>query len=217
VMIRTLALASATVALATAGAADAALIPVTSLPGPQGTVAFPATGAQPAGPVSVGVGNRTVTFSDPGATFDVDLAAGSSSFPSGAQVIYDGGFVGTTGTGTIRVAFSSPVTGFSLGAEDFDTFTTPITYTLTAFDGSGGTIGTQTASGSFGDTLATFTDLSTSPVAALTISDNDPSTAGIGLGLIAFQSGSSTPVPEPATFALLSAGLLGLGVLRRRA
>lgn len=214
-IIRTLVLVSAT--LATAGTADAALMPVASLPGPQGTVAFPTMGAQPAGPVSVGVGNRTVTFSDPGATFDVDVAGGTSSFPSGAQVIYDGGFVGTTGTGTVRVAFSAPVTGFSLGAEDFDTFTAPITYTLTAFDSGGGTIGTQTASGYFGDTLATFTDLSTTPVAALTISDNDPSTAGIGLGLVAFQSGSSTPVPEPATIALLSAGLLGLGVLRRRA
>ena len=208
-IIRTLALVSA--ALATAGAADAALMPVASLPGPQGTVAFPTTGAQPAGPVSVGVGNRTVTFSDPGATFDVDVAGGTSSFPSGAQVIYDGGFSGMTGTGTIRVAFSAPVTGFSLGAEDFDTFTAPITYTLTAFDSGGGTIGTQTASGSFGDTLATFTDLSATPVTALTISDNDASSAGIGLGLIAIQ-----PVPEPATIAMLSAGLLGLGVLRRR-
>jgi len=212
VTIRTLLLASAALALATTGAANAALTPVTSLPGPQvGSVVFPTLGNQPAGPVSVGVGNRTVTFSDPGATFDVDVAGGTSSFPSGVQVIYDGGFTGTTGTGTVTVAFSAPVTGFSLGAEDFDTFTAPITYTLTAFDSLGGTIGAQTAQGFFGATLATFTDLSTTPVADLSISDNDPSTARIGLGLIAIQ-----PVPEPAAVAMLTVGLLGLGALRRR-
>lgn len=205
-----LALASAALALAAAGTSHAALTPVSSL-GSYGLVTFPTTGAQTAGPVSVGVGSRTVTFSDTGATFDVESAAGLSSFPTGTQVIYDGGFTGTTGTGTVRVAFSTPITGFSLGAEDFDTFTAPIAYTLDAFGSSGALIGSQTASGAFGDTLATFTDTSATPIAALTISDDDPSSGGIGLGGIEVQS-----VPEPATLALVATGLLGLAALRRR-
>lgn len=205
-----LALVSAALALAAAGTSHAALTPVSSL-GNYSLVTFPTTGAQPSGPVSVGVGSRTVTFSDPGATFDVENAAGLSSFPTGTEVIYDGGFTGTTGTGTVRVAFSTPITGFSLVTEDFDTFTAPITYTLSAFDSGGAAIGTQTESGYFGDTLATFTDTSATPIAALTISDNDPSTAGIGLGRIEVQS-----VPEPTALALLATGLLGLAALRRR-
>ena len=211
-----LALASAILTAAAAGSAQAALTPVSSFGGGYGLVTFPTMGVQPAGPVSVDVGNRIVTFSDPGATFDVEAAAGLSSFPTGTQVIYDGGFTGTTGTGTVTVAFNAPITGFSLGAEDFDTFTAPITYTLDAFDSSGALIGSQTASGFFDETLATFTDTSTTPIARLAISDNDPSTGGIGLGGIEIQP-VSAPVPEPAALALLATGLLGLAAMRHRA
>jgi hypothetical protein len=176
-----------------------------------------------AGPVTIDFESlsdlESVTNQFPGLTFTnaTVLTAGISlnefEFPpvSGSNVVFDDG-------GGLSISFSTSIHTFSA----FFTYLAPLT--LTAFDINGNLIGT--VSSVFGSNLALSGQPGSTPnellafssltaIASITIS-GDPFGGSFTLDNFTYNTAVPTHVPEPSTFSLLGAGVLGAIVLRRR-
>ena len=144
--------------------------------------------------------------SAPYGQFSVKANAGELRFEPGGFLKYYTNFSGPSSFGTGGLAPASSVTGASFAivpggvvAGDAPSLSVPLDYT------SGASLSATLTWNS-----ASFTSLGLTP-GTYTWNWGSGGTADSFI----IQIGASTSVPEPASFALLGAGLLGLGALRR--
>lgn len=111
----------------------------------------------------------------------------------------------------LDIGFSSNLVGIQLNFATNDS-ASPTAVTLTATL-NGAKVGSVTATGLVAASRLPEGALSLSGLSfnGVQITDSDPANAGFAIGAVSAQ------VPEPSTFLVLSAGLVGLGALRRRA
>ena len=143
----------------------------------------------------------------------VSISGGSITNNSGCGALC--GFNTTSGGqnflllfgGSATFTFATPVNAFGFYVSGLQTDLVP-TETLTFSDGSSQTINIGPSTGG-GDGFVGFTDLS--GVSSVTYNATNDVVA-----IDDVRYGALSAVPEPASFALFGAGLLGLGLARRR-
>jgi hypothetical protein len=137
-------------------------------------------------------------------------------FPSGDQLLYNGGSDDAKKTGDITLTFSELVSGAGLLFVDAEPGTED-TFHISAFDSGGDLLGTETVPfDGFANTSPEF----------IGILDTDPEIASVTIGSIegdfavdtlylADSSSSSAPTPEPASLILTSLAFVSFGAFRR--
>ncbi len=189
--------------------------------GPDGTViSSPTTGHTKAG---VGF-----TISGPGQFVErTQPGTYNGQYASGAPVLDDnpGSLVGTPAPGSVTITFDNPIQSITNIAAESDLLGGPYTATLQAFDG-GASLGfdsyTDVSANNPGltQTFLTGFDFSqssadiTSIVITISGTCQEVSCDNLGFGLGPFFTANAS-VPEPATWALMLAGLGGLGAALR--
>jgi hypothetical protein len=113
---------------------------------------------------------------------------------------------GCSASGTLTISFGLGTMGFTLSADDFDTFGNH-TFTAQAFNGSTllGSLTTSSVADS-GSSPAVLAAISSTLITSVVISDDTG----------AFVVGNVGAVPEPASLALLGAGVATMMGWRRR-
>ena len=219
---RTLLLASAAVAAGFSTASAAVLTQVPSLTAALAAFTDPSgsfNGATVASPA-------TYATSTPGSTLTFTSTTGTlqrygtvnyidNNFADGTQFIapcdlYGG--AGCSASATVRITFSVPAAGFTISADDFDTFGSH-TFTATAFNGTTA-LGSITASSlaDNGQAPAILAAFSSIPVTSVVVGDPGGSFVLANIG----ASAGANVVPEPASLAVLASGAALLAGARRR-
>lgn len=229
-------LAAATViALVTAGRAEAALINLG--PGSFTPAASVITFSEPGrnlgdtDPVYT-VGSNTIAFGEHFAGQTVSSLVGVNTLtgsPTGPLTLIQNGNTFIAGdvsnptapilsgsplfNGPISFSFSIPVAAVGLSGGFFDAIGGT---TIEAFDAAGVSLGTITNS-TIGIEFYGLFDSSGSNISGVSFYITGSEPAGFAIDNVTFGDASVvTGVPEPASMALLGAGLAGLGLLRRR-
>ena len=170
-------------------------------------------GAAVASPSSYGTATPGVSLTFAGSTGALQRYGTAnyidSNFANGTQFIAPCDLYGGSGcsaSATIRITFSVPTAGFTVSADDFDTFS-PYTFTVTAYNGSTA-LGTITASSlaDNGQTPAILAAFSSVPVTSVVVGDTTGNFVLANVGM----------VPEPASLAVLTSGVALLAGVRRR-
>ena len=215
-----LALVAAALAGAAATPAAAALIQTSGTSGP--ALAFTdAVGTTYAAgaPVSYAAGTAlTAPFTSPNA-LERDQANNGyldSNYANGTQLLVSCGFTSFSCVtpGNVTVNFSRGVGTFEFDVDDFDT-SQPYTVSAQAFSGTT-SLGAISVSVLADNAVAPgiLAATSTAPVTSVVLS-SVPTAGGSGDGDFAIGN-IRLAVPEPASMALLAAGLTGFTLVRRR-
>nr|WP_294551436.1 PEP-CTERM sorting domain-containing protein [uncultured Rhodopila sp.] len=147
----------------------------------------------------------TATFSSPSGPQSFIAEDGSAFSTLGSSVLADDNFVPEE----LDVSFGAPVRSVWLAFATND-FGSPSTMTLTVLDGAT-VAGTVSAIGAIANSGLPEGVLGFSGGPFTSIALTDPESAGFAIGQF------SASVPEPASLAILAAGLIGIAALRRRA
>jgi hypothetical protein len=168
--------------------------------------------------VSITSGAEGLTFSRGSGAFEVDQVGvdyGSSAFANNTRIIGAGGFQGPGDGKAITIKFATAVDEFGLNVEDYNGG--PYTVSFTAYDASGNSLGTFTASGNDPSTLS-FEGLKSSTAISKVVFDDSAAGGSNDLmfGNIVLQPLATTSsAPEPSALMLVPGGLAALAGIRR--
>ena len=170
--------------------------------------------------VTLGSGATALTFERGSGSYELDQVGvnyGVSAFASGTKIIGAGGFQGPGDGKAITIVFGSAILEFGLNVEEYNAG--PYTVSFTAFDASGNSLGTFSASGNDPSALS-FEGMKSSYHNHEVIFDD--SAAG-GSNDLLFGNIDLLPAGQPAPAAseaslpkLLACGLLTVGCFNWR-
>lgn len=152
----------------------------------------------------------------PGVTYTAPVNTSGPDFNIDAGGGYVGGFLDSLLNGAasraLTATFSGPVGAFGFDTNELGGLSESI---LINFSGGGSFTTTLNPAGSL--TFFGFQS-SSQDISSIVFQYNSPTTFGFALDNFAFtpNGGGGQTVPEPASAVLLSAGLVGLGVLHRK-
>jgi MYXO-CTERM domain-containing protein len=145
----------------------------------------------------------------------VGVNYGATAFANNTKIIGAGGFQGPGDGKAITIKFATAVDEFGLNVEEYNGGA--YTVSFTAYDASGNSLGTFTASGNDPSTLSFEGLKSSTPISKVVFDDSAAGGSNdLIFGNIVFQPFVTTSsAPEPSGLMLVAGGLAALAGIRR--